>query len=139
MSVRPKNTATYSVGNGGQKLFGVLLCLLAYLRHPTAICSSILCNFSTAELSKALKKANNRLNATWNMTQCKAASYFLFSLRLLPTNLPYTSITRISVVRVLLRICAQVALMVLHFSAFIYTMLNTDEVYMHKPAVTIAT
>ena len=53
-------------------------------------CSGILRNFSMAELSKALKRANSRLNATWNTTQCKAASFFLFSLRLLPTNLPYT-------------------------------------------------
>ena len=53
-------------------------------------CSGILRNFSTAELSKALKKANSRLNATWNTTQCKAASFFLLSLRLLLTNLPYT-------------------------------------------------
>ena len=33
----------------------------------------------------------SRLNATRNTTQCKTASFFLFSLRLLPTNLPYTS------------------------------------------------
>ena len=37
----------------------------------------------TAEPSKGPKKANNRLNATWNTTGCKAASFFLFSLRLL--------------------------------------------------------
>ena len=80
-----------------KKYIGVSLKLLpwalfAYLRHPTAIiyCSGILRNFSTAELSKALNKANSRLNATWNTTQCKAASFFLFSLRLLLTNLPYT-------------------------------------------------
>ena len=40
--------------------------------------------FSTAEPSKAPKKANNRLNSTWNTTRCKVASFFLFSLRLLP-------------------------------------------------------
>ena len=38
-----------------------------------------------------IRKANSSLNATWNTTQYKAASFFLFSLRLLPTNLPYTS------------------------------------------------
>ena len=45
-------------------------------------CSDVLCTFSTAEASKGPKKANNRLN--WNTTRCKAASFFLFSLRLLP-------------------------------------------------------
>ena len=47
-------------------------------------CSDILYTFSTAEPSKGPKKANNRLNSTWNMTQCKVASFFLFSLHLLP-------------------------------------------------------
>ena len=61
--------------------------LFAYLQR---YCSGILRSFSTAELSKALNKANNRLNATWNTTQCKAVSFFLFSLRLLLTNLLYT-------------------------------------------------
>ena len=40
--------------------------------------------FSTAEPSKGPKKANNGLNSTWNTTRCKVASFFLFSLRLLP-------------------------------------------------------
>ena len=47
-------------------------------------CSVIPRTFSTAEPSKYPKKANNRLNTTWNTTRCKAASFFLFSLRLLP-------------------------------------------------------
>ena len=55
---------------------------------PAASYSGILHNFLMEELSK---KANSRLNTTWSMTQCKAASFFLFSFRLLPTNLPYTS------------------------------------------------
>ena len=40
--------------------------------------------FSTAEPSKGPKKANTRLNSTWDTTRCKVASFFLFSLRLLP-------------------------------------------------------
>ena len=93
------------------------MALFAYLER---YCSGILRNFLTAELSKALKTANSRLNATWNTTQCKAVSFFLFSLRLLPTNLPYTSgYTHISVACALFRIRAHVALRVLHFSAFI--------------------
>ena len=44
--------------------------------------------FSTAEPSKDSKRVYNKLNATWNMTQCKAVSFFFFSLCLLPK---YTS------------------------------------------------
>ena len=47
-------------------------------------CSDVLRAFSMAEPSKGPKKANNRLNSTWNTTRCKVASFFLFSLRLLP-------------------------------------------------------
>ena len=47
-------------------------------------CSDIPRTFSMAEPFKGPKKANNRLNSTWNTTRCKVASFFLFSLRLLP-------------------------------------------------------
>ena len=69
-----------------QKLWRYLLTYGILQRY----CRGILRNFSTVELSKALNKANSRLNATWNTTQCKAVSFFFFSLRLLLTNLPYT-------------------------------------------------
>ena len=75
-SVRPENTVTYSAGNGGQNICGVfsetapfksygVICLpvTSYevlQRHST---------FSTAEPSKGPKKANNRLNTTWNTTR----------------------------------------------------------------------
>ena len=44
-SVRPENSVTYSVGNGGQKYVGFslkplhskVIVLFAYLRHPTVI------------------------------------------------------------------------------------------------------
>ena len=64
----------------------------AYLRHPTAILQRYSAQLfdGRAFKAKALNKANNRLNATWNTTQCKAASFFPFSLHLLLTNLPYT-------------------------------------------------
>ena len=42
--------------------------------------------------SKVVRKANSRLNTTWNMSQCEAASYFLFqwlSLHLSHSNFPY--------------------------------------------------
>ena len=63
------------------------------------------------------------LNNTCNTNQCKAVSFFLFSLRLLPTNLLYTShYTRFSSMCTFskIRIHACVAPRVLHFSAFIY-------------------
>ena len=91
------------MGNGGLGFFSKVMALFAYLRHPTKIFQR---NFSIAELSKALKKANGRLNTTWNTTQSKAQDFFLFSLRLLLTNLPYTSVARISVARALFRIRA---------------------------------
>ena len=100
-SVRPETSVTYSAGNGGQKICRVfsetanrfiqkLWCDLLTYGILQRYCSGILHNFSTAELSKARNKANSRLNATWNMTQCKAVSFFLLCLRLLLTNLPYT-------------------------------------------------
>ena len=69
-----------------QKLWRYLLTYGTLQRY----CSGILRNFLRAELSKALNKANSRLNTTWNTTQCKPSSFFLFSLHLLLTNLPYT-------------------------------------------------
>ena len=83
-SVRPENTVTYSAGNGGRKICGDFS-ETALLQRYTAscivgYCSDISRTFSTAELSKGPKKANNRLNSTWNTTRCKVASFFLFSL-----------------------------------------------------------
>ena len=51
---------------------------------PAGYCSDIPRTFSTADPSKGSKKANNRLNSTWDTTRCKVASFFLFRLRLLP-------------------------------------------------------
>ena len=87
-SVRPENSVTYSTGNEGQKICGYFS-ETAPLQRYTApcfvgYCSDIPCTFSTAELSKGSQKANNRLNSTWNTTQCKVASFFLFTLCLLP-------------------------------------------------------
>ena len=73
-----------------------------------------------AELSKALNKAKNRLNATWNTTQCKAASFFLLVSVFCSQIFRILSVTRISAVRALFRIRARVAPRVLHFSAFIF-------------------
>ena len=56
--------------------------------YSACCCPYFLCNF---EPSEALKQANSSLNATWNTTKSKAASFCLFSLCLLSTNLPYTS------------------------------------------------
>ena len=96
--------------------------LFAYLQQ---YCRGILRNLSMAELSKALKKANSRLNTTWNTTQCKAASFFLFSLRLLLTKLPYTfRYTHFSSVCAFQDSCTRVAPRVLHFSAFIIKVLK---------------
>ena len=57
------------------------------------------------------KKANNRLNSTWNTTRCKAASFFLFSLRLLPKVFRIVPVNVIRMVidlaRALSRICAR--------------------------------
>ena len=114
--VCPENIVTYSAGNGGQnicRVFSKTASFKSYgiIWHPKAM---ICATFRWQSFLK-LKKANNRLNTTWNTTQCKA-SFFLFSLRLLPTNLP---LTRISVMRELFRIHARVAPRVLHISAFI--------------------
>ena len=69
---------------------------------PRASYSGILRNFSTAEPSTALKIDNSSLSATWNTTQCEVASFFLFSLHLLSTNLPRTSVSvRVSVAHAL--------------------------------------
>ena len=76
-SVRPENTVTYSAGNGNLLQRYTASCVVGY-------CSDVLRTFSTAEPSKGPKKANNRLNSTWNMTRRKAPSFFVFSLRLLP-------------------------------------------------------
>ena len=70
-SVRPENSVMYSMGNEGPKNCG-------------GYCSDIPHTFSMAEPSKGPKKANNRLNSTWNTTRCKVGSFFLFSLCLLP-------------------------------------------------------
>ena len=66
------------VGFSLKPLPSKVMALFAHLRHR--YCSGILRNFSTATI----------VNATWNTTQCKTASFFLFSLRLLFTNLQYT-------------------------------------------------
>ena len=87
-SVRPENTVTYSAGNGGRKICGDFSKTIPLQRYTASCvvgyCSDIPRTFSTAEPSKGPKKANNRLNTTWNTTRCKVASFFLFSLRLLP-------------------------------------------------------
>ena len=54
-------------------------------------CSHIPQTVLTVEPSKGPKKANNGLNTTWNTTRCKAVTFFLNSLHLLPKGLPYTS------------------------------------------------
>ena len=99
VSVRSENSVTYSVGNGGQKIcrvfsetalfksYGVICLPMASYSDIAAVFCAI---FRQQSFLKLLKKTNSRLNATWNMTQCKAASFFLFSLHLLLTNLPYT-------------------------------------------------
>ena len=66
------------------------------------------------EPSKGPKKANNRLNSTWNTTRCKVASFFLFSLRLLPKVF---RILPVEVIRVVIYLAH--APRVLHFNAFI--------------------
>ena len=88
VSVCPPNTVMYSAGNKGQKICGDFS-ETAPLQRYTASCFVGYCNdilhiFSMAEPSKGPKKANNRLNSTWNTTRCKVASFFLFSLHLLP-------------------------------------------------------
>ena len=113
------------VGFSLKPLPSKVMALFAYLWHPTAILQRYSAQLSTAELSKALKKANSRLNTTWNTTQCKAASFFLFSLRLLLTNLLYTFRYTHFSSACAFRIHARVAPRVLHFSAFICTCIFT--------------
>ena len=123
-SVRPENTVTYSAGNGGRKICGDFS-ETALLQRYTAscvvgYCSDIPHTFSTTEPSKCSKKANNRLNSTWNTTLCKVASFFLFSLRLLPKVfriLPVNMV--INLACALSRIHARSTPRVLHFSVFI--------------------
>ena len=83
-----KNTATYSSGNRGRKICGDFSETALWQRYTASCivryCSGLPYTFSTAEPSKGPKKANNRLNSTWNTTGCKVASFFLFSLCLLP-------------------------------------------------------
>ena len=62
------------------KSYGVI-CL------PTASYSDIAAVFCATFRRQSLLKL---LNTTWNTSQCKAASFFLFSLCLLPTDLLYT-------------------------------------------------
>ena len=90
-SVRPENYVTYSVGNRGQNICGVfsetapfksygVICLPVTSSEGTA--ATFLALFRQHSLLRVLKRLNNRLNTTWNTTGCKAASFFLFSLRL---------------------------------------------------------
>ena len=87
-SVRPENTVTYSTGSGGRKICGDFSETAPLQRYTASCfvgyCSDIPRTFSTAEPSKGSKKANTRLNSTWDTTRCKVASFFLFRLRLLP-------------------------------------------------------
>ena len=95
--VRPENTVTYSAGNGGRKICGDFSETAPLQRYTASCivgcCSDISRTFSTATLSKGPKKANNRLNSTRNMTRCKVASFFLFSLHLLPKSSVYFLLT----------------------------------------------
>ena len=80
-----------------KNLWGFLLnCLVPkFWRHLLTCdilrgyCSNILRTVLTVEPSKCPKKANNRLNTTWNTTLCKAVSFFLFILRLLTKSSVY--------------------------------------------------
>ena len=76
-SVLPENSVTYSAGNGGRKICGDFS-ETAPLQRYTAFCvvgycSDIPRTFLRAEPSKGPKKANNRLNSSWNMTRCKGS------------------------------------------------------------------
>ena len=99
-SICPENTVIYSVGNGGQKIckvfsetasfksYGVICLPMASYSDIAAVFCATFRRQSFLKLLTRLTVA--RLNTTWNTTQCKAASFFLFSLRLWLTNLPYT-------------------------------------------------
>ena len=91
MSIRAKNNTAYLTGDADQMICGKLwrICLPSASYSNTA--AVFYASFQRQRFPKAPKKTNSRLNITWNTTQCKAASFFLFSLSLLPTNLPYTS------------------------------------------------
>lgn len=65
----------------------------AYCDIKQQYCSEIQCNFLTTESSKALKKAKNWLSTTWNMNQCKAVSFVLFSLSRNTNVLPIVNST----------------------------------------------
>ena len=77
-SVRPENTVTYSAGNGDQKICGVFSETAPFNSYGV-ICLPVTSyevlqrhiprTFSTVEPSKGPKKANNRLNTTWNTTR----------------------------------------------------------------------
>ena len=129
-SVRPETSVIYSTANEGQKNCGDFSKNAPLQRFTTscivAYCSDIPRNFSTAEPSKGPKKANNRLNSAWNTTRCKAASFFLFSLRLLPKVF---RILPINVIRYQARALQGFrnarTPRVLHFSAFISLIFGT--------------
>ena len=93
-SVRPENTVTHLAGSGGRKICGDFSETAPLQRYTASCfvgyCSDIQRTFSTVEPSKGFKKANTRLNSTWDTTRCKVASFFLFRLRLLPKVFPLT-------------------------------------------------
>ena len=96
-SVRPENTVTYLAGNRGRKICGVFSETTPLQRFTASYVvgyyNEIPLTFSTAEPSKGPKKANDRLNSTWSTTRSKVASFFLFSLRLLPKSSVYFPLT----------------------------------------------
>ena len=79
------------VGFSLKRLHSIVMVSFAYHDILRGYCSDIPHTFLMTEPSKRPNKANIRLNATWNMTQCKAASFFIFSVCLLTKGLPYTS------------------------------------------------
>ena len=102
-SVCPENSVTHSTGNEGQKIYGVFSETASFKSYGViclpvtsykGIAASFRTLFSTAEPSKGPKKANNKLNTTWNTTLCKAASFFLFILRLLAKIFLILPVTR---------------------------------------------
>ena len=102
-SVRPENSVTYSAGNRGQNLcrvfsettpfksYGVICLPVTSYEGTTATFRAL---FRQHSLLRVLKRLNNRLNTTWNTTGCKAASFFLFSLRLSSKVFRILSVTR---------------------------------------------
>ena len=71
-SVCPENTVTYSAGSGGRNICGDFSETTPLQRYTASsivgYCSDIPRTFSTAEPSKGSKKANTRLNSTWDTT-----------------------------------------------------------------------